>query len=839
MHVCSVRGEPVCVTMEMRCPASDIMPGAMKRTVRRPSSVIDSKSQREKREVKLTAKGLADKLDRLQTHRKSLLNKASNIKGTIRSFIEHCECSKVQEALNDLVQVCHDVKCVHESLLMLLPAEECEKHSIWFKAKMLGINDCIAEANTWISGYCKPITEINTNFDDLGPSDSASNIGNPHLTNNSVCGRSNISSTSSAHIIARAEHAALEAKAAVLKERHALDEQEEQLERRKAELRRRKEQLDLDSQIAAANARLAVLRAAEEEEGLSELFVCKKKVKSDFVPFKKLTSEYQPTKPTLISKPREEMRMSTAMNIQHGVSQHLSCDGGDILAIMQKQNELTAALVQQQLALSLPPRNIPTFDGDLLSFRSFMKAFEQGVEKKAGQAECLYYLGQFTRGQPHDLVQSCQHMAPEEGYAKAKGLLYEHFGNPYRITSAYVEKALTWQPIRTEDAMALQDYSLFLRGCCNAMKDLKYMEELDLPQNMKAVVSKLPFKLREQWRTTAHETIEETNRRPTFEDLVTFIERCVKILSDPIFGNIQDPQTLSRSSSQSRNRVNRKVFATTVDQQEVMEQPEISADGCIFCAGRHSLNECQLFKSKQHKNKIEWLKEERRCFACLCVGHISRECEQRLACTTCNQMHPTVLHTNRRSVHAVQEHPEEGSKTCGHTGAGAGCALAILPVKIKAPEGNIVETYAFLDPGSSATFCSEQLMQRLQSNGKRTKFLLRTMGHESEVPAFSLCGLEVSNIENNDFYPLPEVLTQKRMPVSCSSLVTSQYLLKFPHLSGVYIPNIDANVELLIGTDAPRLVEPQEVIKGDGRGPYAVRTVLGWVVSGPLIDTQS
>lgn len=365
-----------------------------------------------------------------------------------------------------------------------------------------------------------------------------------------------------------------------------------------------------------------------------------------------------------------------------------------------------------------------------------MKAFEQGVEKKAGQADCLYFLAQLAQGQPHDLVQSCQHMAPEEGYAKAKGLLYEHFGNPYRITSAYVEKALTWQPIRTEDATALQDYSLFLRGCCNAMKNLEYMEELDLPQNMKMVVSKLPFKLREQWRTKAHETKEETNRRPKFEDLVTFIERCVKMLSDPIFGNIQNHENLSRSSSQSR-RVNRNVFATTVtslNPQEEIEQPKISADGCIFCANGHTLNECQQFKLKWHKEKIEWLKEERRCFACFCVDHISRECEQRLVCTICNQMHPTILHTNRRFVNTVQELPKEEPKTCGHTGAGEGhCALAILPVKVKAPEGKVIETYAFIDPGSSATFCSEQLMQRLQLSVKRTSFLLHTMGHESDV----------------------------------------------------------------------------------------------------------
>jgi len=33
--------------------------------------------------------------------------------------------------------------------------------------------------------------------------------------------------------------------------------------------------------------------------------------------------------------------------------------------------------------MSLPPRNIPIFDGDSLQYRIFIKAFEQGVEEKA------------------------------------------------------------------------------------------------------------------------------------------------------------------------------------------------------------------------------------------------------------------------------------------------------------------------------------------------------------------------------------------------------------------------------------------------------------------------
>lgn len=102
---------------------------------------------------------------------------------------------------------------------------------------------------------------------------------------------------------------------------------------------------------------------------------------------------------------------------------------GHVVTIMHKQNEITAARVHQQRLLSLPARAIPVFEGDPFQYKALIRGFEQGVEDKTSKAHCLYYLEQFTRGQPKELVCSCQHMAPERGYIVAKGLLQEHFGN--------------------------------------------------------------------------------------------------------------------------------------------------------------------------------------------------------------------------------------------------------------------------------------------------------------------------------------------------------------------------------------------------------------------------
>ena len=45
---------------------------------------------------------------------------------------------------------------------------------------------------------------------------------------------------------------------------------------------------------------------------------------------------------------------------------------------------------------------------------------------------------------------------------------------------------------------------------------------------------------------------------------------------------------------------------------------------------------------------------------------------------------------------------------------------------------------------------------------------------------------------------------------------------------------IDASIGLLIGNDVPKALEPKEVKQCNGKGPYAVRTILGWMINGPL-----
>ena len=103
---------------------------------------------------------------------------------------------------------------------------------------------------------------------------------------------------------------------------------------------------------------------------------------------------------------------------------------------MEKQNEITAALVQQQQSRFVPPRDIPTFQGDPLQYRAYIRAFGQGVEEKASEADALYYLEQFTRGQPQPTHGS------RAGIRCGKGSVVRTFWKPIQNCKCLYAKGL-------------------------------------------------------------------------------------------------------------------------------------------------------------------------------------------------------------------------------------------------------------------------------------------------------------------------------------------------------------------------------------------------------------
>ena len=80
--------------------------------------------------------------------------------------------------------------------------------------------------------------------------------------------------------------------------------------------------------------------------------------------------------------------------------------------------------------------------------------------------------------------------------------------------------------------------------------------------------------------------------------------------------------------------------------------------------------------------------------------------------------------------------------------------------------------------------------------------------------------------------------TQPSLPVTKDQIPTQEDVSPWPYLSDVMIPALDTDIGILIGGNAWNTMEPWKIVNSIGDGPYAVYTMLGWVVSGLVRDVS-
>ncbi|XP_052256117.1 uncharacterized protein LOC127861549 [Dreissena polymorpha] len=140
---------------------------------------------------------------------------------------------------------------------------------------------------------------------------------------------------------------------------------------------------------------------------------------------------------------------------------------------------------------------------------------------------------------------------------------------------------------------------------------------------------------------------------------------------------------------------------------------------------------------------------------------------------------------------------------------GAGTALPIVPVRVKAKSSDkFVETYAFLDSGSTATFCSDQVLHLLGIEGKKTILNLTTLGNKQKQTTREVKGLEISSLDGEHTIELPPVFTQPFLSLSRADVPSEEDVTGWPHLRDLELERIDSEVDLLIGVNVPKAIKP-------------------------------
>ena len=361
---------------------------------------------------------------------------------------------------------------------------------------------------------------------------------------------------------------------------------------------------------------------------------------------------------------------------------------------------------------------------------------------------------------------------------------------------------------------------------------------------MTQLIFKLPFEIRKAWVKRSLEIENERGMLAEFRDLVEFVniisDESSSLFGKRIFGTTSKtlkPTSFHGVINYSTNNSSSSVKKTLT---------------CLFCKETgHKIWNCFKFRKASLKDRWDFVNQNRLCFKCLGVDHFVKDCRTNISCAVDNCRnsikHNTLLH--RAELKRPVKKNSTASQTVESCSTEKVCSLSnnalneqnvylcIVPVKITRGR-KIVKTYAFLDQGSTNSFCDQRLVNSLNLEGDSTQMSIQTLNGSKNIKvknvSLTVCGLK----ENNEFEI--DVCTISDIPVSPNVIPLKTQLEEWPHLKGIKFDTITkASVTLLIGANYPELFAQRECRVGARGQPMAIKTPLGWSLLGPSLSLSS
>ena len=517
----------------------------------------------------------------------------------------------------------------------------------------------------------------------------------------------------------------------------------------------------------------------------------------------------------------------------------------------------------------LPRMEPDVFTGDLLKFPEWIRSFEVLIEKHTTSAiDRLYYLNKYTAGDAKTAIQWYFTLHSASAYDQAKTTLVKRYGDKFKISEAFRKKMDNWPTIRPGDAQSLLRFSDFLHHNMSAMESISYLRSLNSPEENRKLVRKLPRYLANRWFRIVDEWLygDPTHRAslpeevyegcyPPFSEFCKFVANEARIACSAEDLGVEVKKVDKKSSkaggkgNEFKPRFNNEAaansFASEVNNKsEPLAIPKPKEQmPCTLCQGSHTIDKCQDFKAKTLEERKIYARSKGLCFGCLRKGHLYMVCRRRNpqlmdgdlpTSPACPEDTSEKDKTDKVSSHTIDSSDDQFQNVEGQLHS------MVMPLVLyhKDCPNKQIETYALLDNQSNACFISDTLLQELQIEGEPVNLKLKTVLAEKTVTSSLVNGLVVRGVNEPVEVSLPKTYSRTEIPADKSLIPRPETLNKWQHLRAIsnklvpYRDNIE--IGLLIGFNCSVALLPREVVSAGDNDPYAIRTVLGWGVTGAV-----
>ncbi|CAI6359149.1 unnamed protein product [Macrosiphum euphorbiae] len=496
-----------------------------------------------------------------------------------------------------------------------------------------------------------------------------------------------------------------------------------------------------------------------------------------------------------------------------------------------------------QQFIPLPKIDLPTFDGNLLEWRSYRDIFISLVHDNTiiGDAQRFHFLLASLKGDALKVIKSIPLSA--NNYALAWDAISKRFDNKRLLASAHLDKLFAFKPIERESLTSLLSFVDTFKENVSLIKSLGVNDLAGF------LLFHIGSRVLDASTIQLFESSISPSTIPTFDELLDFVQQRCRVLENIKGSSNFDSKPASIVKPRDNNTrkfvaPRKSVFAATTS---TVKSKSRSCPACDKTD--HIIYQCSKFNDMTVEKRRELVVSRKLCFACMSPNHMLAACTSTKGCRSCNsKRHHTMLHVNYDRKATAGQNTSSGSPAEQSSSfSGAACTnstvvLGTAIVHIKDAWDQVHSVRVLLDSGSQISAMTSDCFARLGLSKRRFKTNIVGLAQSPVNQVQGATSCQFSSHFDPQLFPSVDlvILTQITTTMPSTRLPAS-VRAKYQHLC-LADNNFDipSRVDVLFGADIlPSLVRAHAGVEHHPGLPSALDTQLGWIVFGSFTTPNS
>eukprot|EP00794_Sanderia_malayensis_P019302 gene19302-biopygen16181 len=489
--------------------------------------------------------------------------------------------------------------------------------------------------------------------------------------------------------------------------------------------------------------------------------------------------------------------------------------------------------------IKLPKLELKKFGGRISDGQEFWDGYKSAVhdDPELAKVDKFKYLRSYLEEPARSVVTGFA--LTEADYDAAIELLKARYAKPSVIKRAHINDLLNLNPVFHEkNVTRLRNLHDQIETRYRAMETQAIEKNSYSSVVVPVLMGKIPEALRNNMIRFGSNHMEWN-----LDDFLTALGKELDVLEEhfPIMPVYQP------SKKPEQGNYNRPKFQERPPTASALFAAKDAKRRCVFCTEDYPSDEFEKIKDPEELKSV--LLKTARCFSCLRSGHRSFKCQFKVNCSMCSKGNhhraicPMLAPSKEALLKPTATAPPASqldastSAWVGNTGSGERVALQTALAMVDGKRECVVRV--LFDTGSQKSFITAKAASRLGLRPERSEELtIKSFGSKGgNVAAREVVKLDLSSLQGEEGNKVEAFIVGNisDLPNIHAEIVKRKFL----HLKDLWFSDVCRNedtleIDCLIGSDWLWQFGSGQTIRGGPGEPIAVKTSLGWVLSGPL-----